>query len=88
MPLIDEDIFAKMLKGSITENIFLITGDDDYLKEHYCNLLTKKTVDESLMFFNFHKYEDDESDLETIFADAENSRYVRENLPSCKKLPS
>lgn len=72
MPLIDEDIFAKMLKGSITENIFLITGDDDYLKEHYCNLLTKKTVDESLMFFNFHKYEDDESDLETIFADAEN----------------
>lgn len=72
MPLIDEDAFAKMLKGNITENIFLISGDDDYLKEYYCNLLTKKTVDESLMFFNFHKYEDDESDLETIFADAEN----------------
>ncbi len=72
MPFIDEDAFAKALKGEITENIFLFSGDDDYLKEHYCNLLTKKTVDESLMFFNFHKYEDDEADLETIFADAEN----------------
>ncbi len=72
MPFIDEDAFAKILKGEITENIFLFSGDDDYLKEHYCNLLTKKTVDESLMFFNFHKYEDDEADLETIFADAEN----------------
>ena len=72
MPFVDEDVFAKMLKGEITENIFLFSGDDDYLKEHYCNLLTGKTVDESLMFFNFHKYEDDETDLETIFADAEN----------------
>ena len=72
MPFIDEDAFAKALKGEIKENIFLFSGDDDYLKEHYCNLLTKKTVDESLMFFNFHKYEDDEADLETIFADAEN----------------
>ncbi len=72
MPFVDEDVFAKMLKGEIKENIFLISGDDDYLKEHYCNLLTGKTVDESLMFFNFHKYEDDETDLETIFADAEN----------------
>ena len=72
MPLIDEDIFAKMIKGDIGENIFLFSGDDDYLKEHYCSLLTKKIVDESLMFFNFHKYEDDDTDLETIFADAEN----------------
>ncbi len=72
MPFVDEDVFAKMLKGEITENIFLFSGDDDYLKEHYCTLLTGKTVDESLMFFNFHKYEDDETDIETIFADAEN----------------
>ncbi len=72
MPFVDEDVFAKMLKGDITENIFLFSGDDDYLKEHYCSLLTGKTVDESLLFFNFHKYEDDEADLETIFSDAEN----------------
>lgn len=72
MPLIDEDMFHKMLKSTINSNIFLFCGDDDYLKEFYCNQLTAKTVDESLMFFNFHKYEDDETELDTIFADAEN----------------
>lgn len=72
MPLTDEDMFRKMLKSGITDNKFLFCGDDDYLKEFYCNQLISKTVDESLMFFNFHKYEDEEADLETIFADAEN----------------
>ena len=72
MPFIDEDIFAKMLKSEIKGSIFLFAGDDDYLKEHYCNQLIAGTVDESLMFFNFHKYEDDEASLETIFSDAQN----------------
>lgn len=72
MPFTDEDIFHKMLKSEITENKFLFCGDDDYLKEFYCNQLITKTVDESLMFFNFHKYEDEDTDLDTIFADAEN----------------
>lgn len=72
MSLIDEDLFAKMLKGEITHNIFLFCGDDDYLKEHYCGLLTSKTVDSSLEFFNLHKYEDDDTELDVIFADAEN----------------
>lgn len=72
MPLIDEDIFAKMIKSDISDNIFLFCGDDDYLKEFYCSKLTSKTVDESLMFFNFHSYEDDETPLDVVFADAEN----------------
>ncbi len=72
MPLTDEDMFHKMLKNGITHNKVLFCGDDDYLKEFYCNQLTSKIVDESLMFFNFHKYEDDDTDLETIFADADN----------------
>ncbi len=72
MPLTDEDIFAKMLKSEIEYNIFLFCGSDDFLKEHYSNLLTKKVVDEAMMFFNFHKYEDNASGLHEIFADAEN----------------
>ncbi len=71
MSLIDEDLFAKMLKGGIDRNIFLFCGDDDYLKEYYCGLLTSKTVDSALEFFNLHKYEDD-AELSEIFADAEN----------------
>lgn len=72
MPLIDEDLFGKMLKGEIKDNIFLFAGDDDYLKEFYCNKLISKTVDESLRFFNFHSYEDDDTPLETVFADGDN----------------
>ncbi len=72
MPFTDEDSFAKILKTSIEYNIFLFAGEDDYLKEFYCNKLTEKTVDEACRFFNFHKYEDEETELDTIFADADN----------------
>lgn len=72
MPFTDEDSFAKILKNGTEHNIFLFCGEDDYLKEFYCNGLTSKTVDETCRFFNFHKYEDDETDLDTIFADADN----------------
>ncbi len=72
MPSADEDIFAKMLKSELQYNIYLFCGNDDFLKEHYSNLLTKKVVDEALMFFNFHKYEDNAAPLYEVFADAEN----------------
>lgn len=72
MPFKDEDSFARLLKNPLENNIFLFTGDDDYLKEFYCNKLADKTVDESLKFFNFHKYEDDETELDSIFADGDN----------------
>ena len=61
-----------MLKGDIQQNISLFCGDDDYLKDFYCNKLISSIVNEELMFFNFHRYEDAETDLDTIFADAEN----------------
>ncbi|MBR3596887.1 MAG: DNA polymerase III subunit delta [Clostridia bacterium] len=72
MPFIDEDKFNSMLKGEIKQNIFFFCGDDDYLKEFYCTKLTSKTVDESLKFFNFHVYEDGDTALDVIFADADN----------------
>ncbi len=72
MPSADEDIFAKMLKSELNYNLFLFCGSDDFLKEHYSNLLTKKVVDEAMMFFNYHKYEDNAVQLHEIFADAEN----------------
>ncbi len=72
MAFTDEDSFSKILKNGTDKNIFLFIGDDDYLKEFYCNSLVTKTVDEACKFFNFHKYEDDEADLDTIFSDADN----------------
>ena len=79
MPSADEDIFAKMLKSELQYNIFLFCGSDDFLKEHYSNLLTKKVVDEAMMLFNFHKYEDNAAPLYEIFTDAENLPVMSEN---------
>ncbi|MBQ6119853.1 MAG: DNA polymerase III subunit delta [Clostridia bacterium] len=72
MPLLEEDGFAKLLKNDIRDNLFFIFGDDDYLKGFYCDRLVAKTVDESMKLFNYHVYQDDSTDLETIFAEAEN----------------
>lgn len=72
MAFTDEDSFSKILKNGTDKNVFLFMGDDDYLKEFYCNSLVNKTVDEACKFFNFHKYEDDETALDTIFSDADN----------------
>ncbi len=79
MPSVDEDVFAKMLKSELNHNVYMFCGTDDFLKEHYSSLLTKKAVDEAMMFFNFHKYEDNAVQLSDIFADAENLPVMSQN---------
>ena len=72
MPLIDEEGLKRLLKNEISEHIFLLFGDDAYLKEGYAERLEKAVLgDETLRFFNFHSYEDDTTSLEEIFSDAE-----------------
>ena len=72
MPLLDEDGFARLLKAPLTDHIFMIFGDDSYLKEVYAGRLQKAALpDETLRFFNFHSYEDDETPLDMIFEDAD-----------------
>lgn len=72
MPFFNEDGIVQKLKAQINDNIWLIFGDDDYLKEYYCNKLINACVDESLRFFNFHTFNDDEKTLDEIFTVAEN----------------
>ena len=72
MAILDEDGFARLLKTPFTEHIFFIFGDDSYLKEVYAERLMKAVLpDETLKFFNFHVYEDDDTPLDDIFADAD-----------------
>lgn len=71
MSLTNEDSFAKLIKGELKDNIYLFYGEDDYLKDYYSGLLVSKTVDSSLEFFNLKKYEDADTEIEDIFADAE-----------------
>lgn len=72
MAFLEEDGFAKLLKTDFSDHLFLIFGDDSYLKDYYCGRLADRIVDESMKLFNFHVYQDDETSLEEIFADADN----------------
>ena len=72
MALLDEDGLSRLLKSPLTEHIFLIYGDDNYLKDVYTDRLQRAVLpDETLKFFNYHVYEDDETPLEDIFGDAD-----------------
>lgn len=72
MALIDEDALSKLCKNPGEEHIFLLFGDDSYLKEVYGERLQKAVLPEkSLQFFNFHAYEDADTPLEEIFDDAD-----------------
>ena len=90
MPLLEEDGFAKLLKTKSDLHIFIIYGDDGFLKDYYCDKLVAQTVDESLRTFNFHVYQDAETDLDDVFADADNLPMMAEktcllvrNYPLC-----
>ncbi len=72
MPYLEEDGFAKLLKTDFTDHLFFIFGDDGYLKDYYCGKLVDRTVDESMKLFNYYVYQDDDTSLDEIFADAEN----------------
>ena len=72
MSLLEEDGFSKLLKTGFKDHLFIIFGDDGYLKDYYCGELINRTVDESMKFFNFHVYQDAETTLDEIFSDADN----------------
>ena len=72
MAVINEENFRKILKSELPCNVFFIFGNDDYLKEYYCDRLISAVVDDSLRLFNFHSYDESEKELDEIFADAEN----------------
>ena len=72
MALLEEDGLAKLLKTDCGDHIFCLFGDDGYLKDYYCGRLVDKTVDETMRLFNFHVYQDGDTPLDDIFADAEN----------------
>lgn len=58
MALLKEDDFKKLLSSEISENIFLLYGEEKYLVSHYTDLLTKK-VAPIINEFNFHLFDDD-----------------------------
>lgn len=72
MKPINEDDLKRRLKSGPFPRVWFIFGDDGYLKDFYLAKITDLTVPEDLRFFNLHTYNEDETSLEDIFADAEN----------------
>ncbi len=68
MPEISEIELKKQIKENKFENIYLIYGNESYLKHHYLNLLIKKSVDEAFKDFNLHVFTSPSDIQEIIFA--------------------
>lgn len=70
MPLLDE----KALKEKISKNpvgVYLIYGEESYLKKVYTQKIIDKTVDEAFADFNFHTFDGKEATLSDIYESVE-----------------
>lgn len=68
MPAISESELKKQIKSENFSRVYLIYGNESYLKHHYYNLLLKKAVDENFADFNLHIFSAPTDAKEIIFA--------------------
>ena len=71
MAPINEEKLAKLIKDGVKQNIWLLFGNDIFLKDLYCDRLVKATVNESLKAFNLRVFNDEEADIGEILAAAD-----------------
>ena len=70
--LLTEEQLAAKLKTGFSDRLFLLFGDDGYMKRVYTERLTNAVLkDDALKLFNYHEY-DENADLDDVFADADN----------------
>ena len=65
MPIVYEDVLKKDISNKKFAPVYLIFGDDSYLKNYYKDTLAKKASDGD-PFFNMQKFEG-ETDLQEVF---------------------
>ncbi len=71
MPISDEKALKKHIKSDEASSVYLVIGDEDYLKKHYTELLIKKNVAEDFESLNFRKFEGKNLDLKDVYEEAE-----------------
>ncbi len=69
MPVINESGLKDVIKTN-PSGIFLIHGEESYLKKVYIDKIIKKTVDDSFADFNFHTFDGKECTLSEIYESA------------------
>ncbi len=68
-----EEQLAARLKAGTLDRVYLVYGDDGYMKRVYADRIVNAVLgDDSLRFFNFHEYEEDNTPFADVFADADN----------------
>ncbi|HOJ35558.1 MAG TPA: DNA polymerase III subunit delta [Clostridiales bacterium] len=67
MPLFDETRLKNYLKEPSNVNVFLIYGEDDYLKDYYSAFIRDRAVDPAFSAFNLHGFEADEMDISSVW---------------------
>ncbi|HBL40501.1 MAG TPA: hypothetical protein DDY98_02600, partial [Ruminococcaceae bacterium] len=63
----NEAEFKKMLAAGDLPNIYLIYGEEDYLKKHYVSQIVKKSVDPAMADFNLHRLNGETCTVDEIF---------------------
>lgn len=71
MPEFDEKSLKKHIKTEQPYPVYLVCGDEDYLKKHYTDLLVSKIVPPDFESFNCEKYEGKNLDIMEVFEKAE-----------------
>ncbi len=69
MPAINESALKDVIKNNPV-GIFLIHGEEGYLKKTYVEKIVSKTVDEAFADFNFHVFDGKECTLSDIYESA------------------
>ncbi len=71
MALIDEKTLKEQIKSDNFSNVYMIYGEESYLKEHYVSKLKNAVVDSAFADFNLHEYEGKNTSITDILQDAE-----------------
>ncbi len=66
----DEKALKQHIKKGDFFTVYLICGDEDYLKKFYCDTIISKNVDEAFESLNYEKHQGKDADLEKIFESA------------------
>ena len=71
MAKVGEAELKNQIKNSDFSNVYMIYGEEGYLKEFYVQKLKEKLVEPAFADFNFHQYDGKKSPLSDILTDAD-----------------
>ena len=71
MAKIGEAELKNQIKNNDFSNVYMIYGDEGYLKEFYVKRLKEKLVESAFADFNYHHYDGKKAPLSEILTDAD-----------------